>query len=272
MRVAQIQFASWDKKYNFNPSDLDLNKGDFVLVETEFGQEIGELVSFKELSDDDLSRINDEIKPIVRLAKKEELELLASEEEKESALDYCRGLVKKHSLPMKMIDVNFSLDRNRINFAFYSDSRVDFRELVKELGFHFKGVIRLTQVGSRDEARINGDFGHCGRGLCCKGHLKEFCQISSSMAEDQQVSHRGSDRVSGVCGKLMCCLSYEHDAYLELAKNLPDVGTRVNVDGRRGEVVGRHILKQSVDVLFRGEKEGENNVVVEVDINRNKKK
>ncbi|PKM91425.1 stage 0 sporulation protein [Candidatus Falkowbacteria bacterium HGW-Falkowbacteria-1] len=272
MKVVQIQFVSWDKKYNFNPNNIELKRGDAVIVETEFGQEIGEVFDFRELSNQELEKIEEEIKPVVRLADSDDLKKMVTEEEKESALDYCRKLVKKYELPMKLVDVHFSLDKNRINFAFYSDNRVDFRNLVKDLSTHFKGIIRLTQIGSRDEAKMSGDYGHCGRGLCCKGFMKDFCSIGSEMAEAQQVSHRGSERVSGMCGKLMCCLSYEYEGYVELSKNLPVVGTRVNVDGRRGEVLGHHILKQSVDVLFKGEKEGENDVVVEVDINRHKKK
>ena len=270
MKIAQVQFVSWDKKYNFTYQDLDLKVDDWVVVETDFGKEVGQICGFKE-KDDISAEDQEELRPIVRLASSEDLKKGASEEEKEEALDYCRQVVKRYNLPMKLIDVHFSLDRNRINFAFYSDSRVDFRNLVKDLASYFKGVIRLTQIGSRDEARNLGDFGHCGRGLCCRGFIKEFSSISSEMSEAQQVSHRGSERVSGMCGKLMCCLSYEYEGYLELAKSLPVVGAKVNVDGRRGVVVGHHVLKQSVDVLFRGEKENENNIVVEVDINRHKK-
>ncbi len=270
-KIVQIQFAPWDKKYNFSFNNIDLNLDDLVIVETEFGQEIGKVASFKnfdEINKDDQK----EIKEVIRLANENDLEKVVDESEKDKALDYCRQIIEKYSLPMKLIDVHFSLDRNRINFAFYSDNRVDFRNLVKDLSSHFKGIIRLTQIGSRDEARVMGDLSHCGRGLCCKGHIKDFSSITSEMAEAQQVVHRGSDRVSGMCGKLMCCLSYEYEGYVDLAKKLPPIGTRVNVDGRRGEVVGHHVLKQSVDVLFKGEKEGENNVVVEVDINRHKKK
>ncbi len=272
MKIAQVQFASWDKKYNFSFAGLDnLEVGNYVIVETEFGQEIGKIFDFKDISEISNEEKND-IKPIIRLAEESDLEKIVSEEEKESALEYCRQIIKKYDLPMKLIDVHFSLDKNRINFAFYSDNRVDFRNLVKELSAYFKGIIRLTQIGSRDEARVMGDLSHCGRGLCCQRHIKDFSSITSEMAEAQQVVHRGSDRVSGMCGKLMCCLSYEYEGYVDLAKKLPPIGTKVNVDGRRGEVVGHHVLKQSVDVFFKGEKQGENGVVVEVDINRHKKK
>ncbi|MFA5643987.1 MAG: regulatory iron-sulfur-containing complex subunit RicT [Patescibacteria group bacterium] len=272
MKIAQIQFASWDKKYNFSINDLNLSVGDVVIVETEFGQEIGQISSFKDLSDIKDEEDRKSIKPVIRLANDSDLKKVISNDEKKEALDYCREIIKKYDLPMKLVDVHFSLDKNRINFAFYSDNRVDFRVLVKDLTGHFKGIIRLTQIGSRDEARLDGDFGHCGRGLCCRGSIKDFSSITSEMAEVQQVVHRGSDRVSGMCGKLMCCLSYEYEGYLELYKKLPAIGAKVNVDGRRGEVLGHHVLKQSVDVLFRGEKEGENNVVIEVDLNRHKKK
>lgn len=272
MKVAQLQFASWDKKYSFSFANVpDLKFGDLVVVETEFGPDVATVFSFAN-SEDLASEESREIKPILRLADEEDLAKIASEEEKDKALEYCSNLIKKYDLPMKLVDVNFSLDRNRINFAFYSDNRVDFRNLVKDLSGYFKGIIRLTQIGSRDEARAMGDFGHCGRGLCCKNHIKDFSSISSEMAEAQQVVHRGSDRVSGMCGKLMCCLSYEYEGYTEMAKQLPPIGTKVNVDGRRGEVVGHHVLKQSVDVYFKGEKDDERGVVVEVDINRHKKK
>lgn len=271
MKIAQIQFASWDKKYNFSVNDLVLKTDDFVIVETEFGQEIGQVFGFRDSSEIESEEDRKSVKPVLRLATEDDLQKVISAEEKEEALSFCQKIVEKYDLPMKLIDVHFSLDRNRINFAFYSDNRVDFRNLVKDLSGHFKGIIRLTQIGSRDEARFCGDFGHCGRGLCCKGHIKDFSSITSEMAETQQVVHRGSDRVSGMCGKLMCCLSYEYDGYLELFKKLPPIGAKVNVDGRRGEVLGHHVLKQSVDVLFKGEREGDNNVVIEVDLNRHKK-
>ncbi len=266
MKVAQIQFAPWDKKYNFSFDNIDLKLGDLVVVETEFGKEIGKVYEFDDIDD---SNIEKDIKAIIKVANKDDLKNLISEKEKEDALDFCRQTIKRHDLPMKLVDVHFSLDRNRINFAFYSSARVDFRNLVKDLTSHFKGIIRLTQIGSRDEARVCGDFGHCGRGICCQGFIKEFSPIASEMAEVQQVAHRGNERVSGMCGKLMCCLSYEYEGYMGLSKNLPPIGTEVNVDGRRGEVVGHHVLKQSVDVLFRDK---ESSVVIEVDINRNKKK
>jgi len=171
-----------------------------------------------------------------------------------------------------LIDVHFAYENNRFNFAFIADGRVDFRELVKDLAGRFSANIRLTQIGTRDEAKISGDCGPCGRVLCCRSCLNEFSSITSEMAEVQQVVHRGSERISGMCGRLMCCLSYEYEGYKELAGQLPPIGTKVNVDGARGVIIGHHFLKQTVDVKIAGEKEGDRDTIIEVDVNRNKKK
>lgn len=268
MKVAQVQFAPWDKKYNFSVGELTLNRQDAVIVSTDLGQELGRVVGFDEVEQGDGER---EIKPIIRKATASDLERLPSEDQKAEAITYCQGLVDRYKLPMKLVDVRHALAGGRITFAFVSDSRVDFRQLVKDLTAHFNCNIRLNQIGSRDEARACGDCGHCGRDLCCKGFIKEFSSITSEMAEAQQVVHRGSDRISGICGRLMCCLAYEYDGYQELAKKLPPIGAKVNVDGKRGEVIGWHVLKQSVDVKFPGES-GSGYVISEVDLNRNKKK
>jgi len=287
MKVAQIQFARWDKIYHFSPNNLALEKGDRVIVETELGQEMGELVGFEEVEDKAgsveiviSSEINAageeekkiekrEIKPILRKANQNDFEKLPSKKEKEEAFEYCRQMIEKRDLPMKLVDVVFSFAGNRINFAFIADGRVDFRDLVKDLTGHFSKQIRLTQIGIRDEARLSGDYGHCGRPLCCKKFIRDFSSISSEMAEAQQVVHRGSERISGCCGRLMCCLQYEYQGYKEMAEKMPSLGQKVNVDGKKGVVVGAHVLKQSVDVQFEDPKEGK--IVIEVDLNRRKK-
>jgi cell fate regulator YaaT (PSP1 superfamily) len=271
MKIANIQFAKWDKPYLFSLNGFNLSVGDKVVVETELGLDIGEIFGFTEI--DQLNREESEegeIKPILRIAGEDDLRKIPSEDEIESALAVCRKTAENKGLPMKFVDAIFSLSGNRINFAFIADGRIDFRDLVKELTAHFGKIIRLTQIGIRDEARLMGDCGHCGRPLCCRGFIKDFSSISSEMAENQQVVHRGSDRISGLCGRLMCCLQYENQGYREMAEKMPEIGTRVNVDGKRGIVVGKHILKQSLDVEFKDER-GES-VVVEVDLNRNKKK
>jgi len=289
MKVAQIQFTPWDKVYNFDLNNLSLVKGDYVIVKTEIGTEIGELVNFAEIDDQNFSEneadkknIKDNtveneneaeenvLKPIIRKATTIDLKKKISQEEKDKTLEYCKSLVKKHELPMKMVDVHFSFDGSKITFAFIADGRIDFRELVKDLIRHYSCNVRLHQIGIRDEAKLMGDYGRCGRELCCKKFLNNISSITSDMAEVQQVAHRGSERISGICGRLVCCLAYEEEGYKELLKRLPPIGVKVSVDGKRGLVVGHNILKQSVNVEFSGN-DGENSTIMEVNLNRNKK-
>lgn len=270
MLIAQVQFAPWDKVYNFSAGDLKLTAGDHVIVKTELGMELGRII--KMLSDGSDAHSDREIKPVLRKAGYDDIARLPDANRKEEVMQYCQEMIVKHNLPMKLIDVHFAYEGNRFNFAFVSDNRVDFRELVKDLAGRFNANIRLTQIGTRDEAKITGDCGPCGRGLCCREFLDDFSSITSEMAETQQVVHRGSDRISGMCGRLMCCLSYEFEGYRDMAGQLPPIGTKVNVDGTRGVVVGHHILKQVVDVRIAGDKPGDRGVVIQVDINRNKKK
>ena len=319
MKIVQIQFSSWDKVYNFSSNNLSLEEGDKVIVKTEIGVEMGEVVGFtapdkddsgkddkvadktgdkteeikadekedktnnpstpqqnseqekKDESTEEPKKQERELKPILRIASERDREKLSSLADKKKALDFCKEMKKKYDLPMKFIDVHFAFDGSRITFAFIADGRVDFRELVKDLTRHFGRTIRLQQIGIRDEAKIMGDFGHCGNELCCRGPLKTLTSITSEMAELQQCSHRGSDRISGICGRLMCCLAYEQSGYEELYVKLPPIGTKVNVDGKRGVIVGHHTLKQSVDVEFTGDKPGDK-TRIEIDLNRNKEK
>jgi cell fate regulator YaaT (PSP1 superfamily) len=269
MRIAKVQFAPWDKVYNFSVGDLSLKAGDCVIAKTELGLELGKVASLAETSEADEKR---EIKPIVRLASANDLARVPDADKKQEALKFCRLMIAKHNLPMKLIDVHFSFDDNRLNFAFIADSRVDFRELVKDLSGHFNASIRLTQIGTRDETRITGDCGLCGRSLCCQGCIKEFCSITSEMAEVQQVVNRGSDRISGICGRLMCCLAFEYEGYKAMDGELPPIGTKVNVDGIRGTIINHHILKQTVDVRVPAERADDRDTIIEVDVNRHKKK
>ncbi len=283
MRIIQVQFAPWDKVYNFSSAGLEIALGDYVIVETEMGRELGKVVG---CPGNDAEKITvhenngkegdkeggRELKPVLRLADFSDIERVANENKKEEALSFCRESIERLGLPMKLVDVNFSYEGNRMNFAFIADGRVDFRDLVKELAARFSANIRLTQIGTRDEAKVMGDCGPCGRGLCCREFLCEFSSITSEMAETQQVVHRGSERISGMCGRLMCCLSYEYEGYKELAGQLPPIGTKVNVDGIRGSVCGHHILKQTVDVRIPAERPDERDVTIEVDINRHKNK
>lgn len=268
MKVVQVQFAPWDKKYHFSYDDLNLKLGDTVVVETDLGVDFATVANFVEL---EKLEEGEEIKPVLRVANTDDFKQAVSAERKQEAMNLCQDLINRYNLPMKLVDVRFSLGGSRINFAFAAEGRVDFRQLVKDLTIHFNTGIRLTQIGARDEARVNGDCGHCGQGLCCKGFIKDFSSITSEMAEAQQVVHRGSERISGMCGRLMCCLAYEYEGYQELSKKMPPLGAKVNVDGKRGEIIGRHVLKQTVDVKFHDDKDGGYSVI-EVDLNRHNKK
>ncbi|MFA5184070.1 MAG: regulatory iron-sulfur-containing complex subunit RicT [Patescibacteria group bacterium] len=275
MLIAQVQFAPWDKVYNFSAAGLELAVGDYVIVKTELGLELGKLAALFPLapaSPTASETESREIKPVLRKAGYEDIAKLPDAAEKEKVLEFCREMIQKHNLPMKLVDVHFAYEGGRYNFAFIADGRIDFRDLVKDLAARFNASIRLTQIGTRDEAKITGDCGPCGRGLCCRGFLQDFSSITSEMAEAQQVVHRGSERISGMCGRLMCCLAYEYEGYKDLAGNLPPLGTKVNVDGTHGVVVGHHLLKQTVDVKLPKERPEERDVIIEVDINRHKKK
>ncbi len=285
MKIAQIQFTPWDKVYYFDSNNLNLTKGGKVVVKTEIGVEIGEVVGFKDDSDKEggcgcplkkegcqnCKSADREMKPVLRIADKADLEKVAKQEEIDEASEFCKKLIKKYGLPMKLSGVHFAYDGARATFAFISESRVDFRDLVKDLTRRFNRGIRMQQIGIRDEAKMAGDYGHCGKPLCCRKFLTGLASITSDMAETQQCAHRGSDRISGVCGRLMCCLSYEEKGYEELAKTMPLIGAKVSVDGKRGVVINRHILKQSVDVKFELGKGEERPVIAEVDLNRDKK-
>ncbi|MDP2708621.1 MAG: regulatory iron-sulfur-containing complex subunit RicT [bacterium] len=271
MRLVQVQFAPWDKKYNFDPGDWLLKIGDQVIVKTELGVELGKVAGFSDLPETAAKEGEaKEIKKIIKKAEPADLEKLPDEKLKKKDFEFCRQLVKQYQLPMKLVDVHYSFDGSRVTFPFIADTRVDFRELVKGLTKHFNRAIRLQQIGIRDEAKHCGDFGHCGRPLCCARFLGDLNSITSEMAEVQQCVHRGSDRISGVCGRLMCCLSYEEKGYKSMAEKLPPLDSEVRVEGRRGRVVAHHILKQTVGVYFPGGN-GEAGGVVEVEAGKIKK-
>ena len=273
MRLVQVQFASWDKKYNFDPVDLALNVGDQVIVKTELGVELGKIVSFIDLpapnetvkeAAGSVDSVPAVIKKIIRKAVADDFLILPDDRQKKIDFAYCKSIIEKYQLPMKLVDVHYSFDDLRITFPFTADSRVDFRDLVKDLTKHFSRSIRLQQIGIRDEARFCGDFGHCGRPLCCGRFLGELNSITSEMAELQQCAHRGSERISGICGRLMCCLSFEEAGYKKMAEKLPPLDSEVKVEGKKGRVVARHILKQTVSVFFEAAN-GEPGGVVEVE-------
>lgn len=266
--VIEVQFNPWDKVYNFGLPEGDIAQKisdfkpeDYVIVETKLGIEIGKIVGVKEMEEKDIA-VFGELKPILRKATPEDLDkVIRRNKEKESTMEYCKEVIEKYGLPMKLVDVHFSFDGGRLTFAFIADSRIDFRELVKDLTRRFQKSIRLQQLGIRDEAKAAGDVGSCGRELCCKKFLKELKSITSEFADVQQIAHRGSDKLSGICGRLRCCLAYEKDVYEELAKGLPAIGSKITVSQGKGEVIGWHTLKRTVDVKLE-----EGGTVVEVPV------
>ena len=256
--VAQIQITFWDKANSYLVGDLKLDLGDSVVVKTVWGNDVGKVMLLKEVSSEELAKAEG-LENIVRKATTDDLEILA--EIKKQILDateYCKKTVARHNLPMKIINAHFSFDGGKVVFPFIADTRVDFRQLVKDLTHHFQKSIRLQQIGIRDEAKISGDFGSCGRTLCCKTHLTSLNSITSDLADVQQVAHRGSERLSGQCGRLRCCLAFEGENYKELSKNLPAIGSIIKTPQGKGKVLGWHTLKQTVDVRIEG---GEGTIV-----------
>jgi len=271
MLAPKVQLTSWSKIYQCLPTNLDLSHNDKVIIKTELGHEVGDVVGFEDVPEEPVAETaGDDVNTVLRKATLVDLEKIPNAEKKEKHLSECKLMIEKYSLPMKLVDVHFSFDGSRLTFAFIADGRIDFRDLVKDLTRQFNRTIRLQQIGIRDEAKLDGDCGHCGRPLCCRGHLKEFVSISSEMAELQQCEHRGSDRISGACGRLMCCLAYEEKGYIDMIKTMPPVGATVNVDGKKGEVIGWHLLKRTVDVKFSDD-DGKGFTITEVDLDRNKK-
>ncbi|MFA5029471.1 MAG: regulatory iron-sulfur-containing complex subunit RicT [Patescibacteria group bacterium] len=270
MKAVFIQFTPWDRYYAFDPNNLPVKVADSVVVTTEFGTEIGKVIEFNELTDAEIKELGG-LKPLDRIATSEDLEIFKTNNEakrKEEANSYCHKVIKRHDLEMKLVDCFFSFDDSRLTFAFIADGRVDFRNVVKELTKHFQKAIRLHQLGVRDEAKVRGDIGPCGQKLCCANYLKKLGNVTSELAETQQVAHRGSERLSGVCSRLKCCLAYEADVYGELSKNFPALSSRVKTNHGKGEVVGWHVLKGTVDVKIDPEKEGDKPMVVEVPIKK----
>ncbi len=271
MKAAIVQFVSWDKPFAFDLNGIDLNPGMTVVVNSELGQDAGKVIEIKEI--DEKSEEWDFIGNIERIATREDCDVLASTDiDKNETILFCRKTAKKNGLEMKVVDCHFSFDNQRLTFAFIADGRIDFRNLVKALNRHYQKSIRLHQLGVRDEAKIQGNVGCCGLKQCCKGHLTRLGNVTSEFADMQQVAHRGSERLSGICGRLKCCLAFENDVYQEIAKKLPPVGTRVRTKHGRGEVIGWHVLKSSVDVRIDADKEGDKNLIVEVPINKEEKK
>ena len=247
-KVIGVRFRKAGKVYYFSPGDEDIKTGQHVIVETARGVEYGYVVLGAHDVNDD--KVVQPLKPVIRVATEadEETERNNKEKEKE-AFKICLEKIKKHELEMKLIDTEYTFDNNKVLFYFTADGRIDFRELVKDLASVFKTRIELRQIGVRDETKIVGGIGICGRPLCCASYLPEFIPVSIKMAKEQNLSLNPT-KISGVCGRLMCCLKYEEETYEELNAKLPNIGDYVTTDdGLKGEVHSVSILRQLVKVV-----------------------
>lgn len=248
VNVIGVRFRRAGKIYYFDPAGYDIKVGDNVIVETARGIEYGNVVLAPRLVEDD--KIVQPLKPVIRVATEEDdaIERRNKEKEKE-AFKICLEKIKKHGLDMKLIDCEYTFDNNKVLFYFTADGRIDFRELVKDLASVFKTRIELRQIGVRDETKIVGGIGICGRQLCCHTYLSEFAPVSIKMAKEQNLSLNPT-KISGVCGRLMCCLKNEEEAYEEINSKLPAVGDIVTTkDNLQGEVISVSVLKELVKVI-----------------------
>lgn len=248
IKVVGVRFRTAGKIYFFDPLNLNINKGDHVIVETSRGIEYGTVVSeIKEVEDE---KVIQPLKPVIRIADEKDKEQENANKFKEKeAFKICLEKIKKHELEMKLVDAEYTFDNNKVLFYFTADGRIDFRELVKDLASVFKTRIELRQIGVRDETKIVGGIGICGRTLCCHTHLPDFIPVSIKMAKEQNLSLNPT-KISGVCGRLMCCLKHEEETYEELNRRLPNVGDYVTTDdGLKGEVQSINVLRQLVKVI-----------------------
>ena len=258
IEVIGVRFRKNGKIYFFSPSELPIEIGQNVIVETSRGVEYGKVVLGKrEIKSE---KIISTLKPVIRIATPEDDEI--NEENKRKSKDafrICLDKIAKHGLEMKLIDCEYTFDNNKVLFYFTADGRIDFRELVKDLASVFKTRIELRQIGVRDETKILGGIGICGRSLCCHTHLSEFVPVSIKMAKEQNLSLNPA-KISGVCGRLMCCLKNEQETYEYLNKKLPNIGDLVKtVDGYKGEVQRVNVLRQKEKIIIE-EEHGEKDV------------
>ena len=250
VKIVGVRFKPAGKIYYFDPADIDIKLGDEVIVETSRGLEYGMIVvGPKEVSEGD---IVSPLKPIIRIANSDDKMTYAENKDKtKRAFDICEEKIKEHELGMFLIDCEYTFDRNKLIFYFTADGRIDFRDLVKDLAAIFKTRIELRQIGVRDEAKILNSIGPCGRPLCCSTWIGEFMPVSIKMAKEQGLSLNPA-KISGVCGRLFCCLKYEAQGYAEAVKKMPAVGwiVKENYDGRKGKVVEVNHLLETIKVEY----------------------
>ena len=247
-KVIGVRFRTAGKIYFFAPGKLNIQTGDKVIVETARGVEFGTVVTGEKEVEDD--KIMQPLKPVIRIATAEDKKKDAKNRDKEKeAFGICLEKIRKHGLEMKLIDAEYTFDNNKVLFYFTADGRIDFRELVKDLASVFRTRIELRQIGVRDETKIRGGIGICGRPLCCHTYLSEFVPVSIKMAKEQNLSLNPT-KISGVCGRLMCCLTNEEETYEELNSHLPSNGDHVTTpEGLRGDVQSVNVLRQLVKVV-----------------------
>lgn len=247
-KVIGVRFRTAGKIYFFSPGKFEVKRGDQVIVETARGVEFGNVVMGpKEVKDEEITQ---PLKTVIRLATEDDRRVEEKNRKKEKeAFQICLEKIHKHELEMKLIDAEYTFDNNKVLFYFTADGRIDFRELVKDLAAVFRTRIELRQIGVRDETKIHGGIGICGRELCCHTYLSEFAPVSIKMAKEQNLSLNPT-KISGVCGRLMCCLTNEEETYEELNNNLPSVGESVTTpEGLKGEVQSLSVLRQLVRVI-----------------------
>ena len=248
VKIIGVRFRKAGKIYFFSPAHYDIKQGQHVIVETARGIEYGNVVlGPKEVEED---KVVQPLKSVIRIATEEDDEQERKNKEKEQkATETCLEKIKKHGLDMKLIGTEYTFDNNKVLFYFTADGRIDFRELVKDLAAVFKTRIELRQIGVRDETKVLGGISICGRPLCCSSYLSDFAPVSIKMAKEQNLSLNPT-KISGVCGRLMCCLKNEEEAYVYLNSKLPNIGETVTtIDGLRGEVSSVNVLKQMVKVI-----------------------
>ena len=256
IKVVGIRFQKAGKIYYFDPCEFDLETGMHVIVETARGVEMGTVLLPPR--DVDEEKIVQPLKPVLRIATDEdEKTVLINKEKEKEAFEICKEKIQKHELEMKLVNAEYTFDNNKLLFYFTADGRIDFRELVKDLAAVFRTRIELRQIGVRDETKILGGIGICGRPLCCKTYLSDFVPVSIKMAKEQNLSLNPT-KISGVCGRLMCCLKNEQDTYEYLNSRLPSVGDVVfTKDGQKGEVQTVNVLRQQVKLIVDNGEEKE---------------
>src|SRR5256886_12885560 len=257
--ITGIRFRPAGRIYYFDPQGQSYTTGQYVIVETVRGVEAGRVViASKKMAESDLS---DPLKPILRLATEDELRMMLSFKSKEKeALVQCTARVKDHALPMKLVESEYTFDGSRLTFYFTADERVDFRALVRDLAATFRTRIELRQIGARDQAKLQGGLGPCGKTLCCSSWITEFGIVSIKMAKEQGLPLNPS-KISGVCGRLMCCLAYENDNYIQAKQSMPQVGAILRTPSGPGRVVSINVPRNSVEVML------ESGVTIQVPVN-----